>query len=89
MIGEQSFRIPGYHRNTSSEFAALIQGGFSEIEIPQEMWGLSLLHSNYLPHGATKDELEQEIDPKSDPKKRVPNTHFAFLFESRYVYGHR
>lgn len=88
IIGETTFRPAPFHRNAASEFAGLISGGFDEGAIPEPLWGLSLIFNNYSPHGPLKDGYMKETNTPITPEAavtRVPDHHFGFVFESRYV----
>jgi homogentisate 1,2-dioxygenase len=78
---EDTFQLPYFHRNTMSEFASVISGGFDLARVPEAMYGMSSLHNSMSPHGLLAHEVEEAMRKPLAPE-RVPDDTIAFLVES-------
>jgi homogentisate 1,2-dioxygenase len=78
---EGTFRLPYFHRNTMSEFSAVIRGGFDLSRVPESMYGMYALHNNLSPHGLDAQEVEVAVTKALRPE-RVPDDTKAFIVES-------
>jgi homogentisate 1,2-dioxygenase len=78
---EDTFQLPYFHRNTMSEFSAVISGGFDLSRVPESMYGMYALHNNLSPHGLAAHEVEAAMRKPLVPQ-RIPNDTKAFLVES-------
>jgi homogentisate 1,2-dioxygenase len=78
---EDTFQLPYFHRNTMSEFSAVISGGFDLSRVPESMYGMYALHNNLSPHGLGAHEVEAAMRKPLVPE-RIPDDTKAFLVES-------
>jgi homogentisate 1,2-dioxygenase len=78
---EDTFQLPYFHRNTMSEFSAVISGGFDLSRVPESMYGMYALHNNLSPHGLDAHEVEAAMRKPLVPE-RIPDDTQAFLVES-------
>lgn len=81
LVMEDTFQLPYFHRNTMSEFSAVLSGGFDLARVPPSMYGMSALHNNLSPHGLDAHEVEIAMTKRLAPE-RVPDDTKAFLVES-------
>lgn len=79
---EKSYRPPYFHRNTMSEFAFVIQGGFDVTPLPPQLEGLFLLSNTMCAHGADPDSWKQATEKVLKPEK-IPAGNLGMMFESR------
>ncbi|KAL4886742.1 RmlC-like cupin domain-containing protein [Aspergillus karnatakaensis] len=86
MVMEDTFQIPYFHRNTMSEFSAVISGGFDLSRVPEQLYGMSGLNNVLSPHGLSAEEVENAMKKALRPE-RVPDDTLAVLVESCYPIG--
>ncbi|KAK8214013.1 Homogentisate 1,2-dioxygenase [Phyllosticta capitalensis] len=86
VIMEDTLHVPYFHRNTMSEFAAVISGGFDTTPMPEEMIGSCMLHNGMSTHGMSAPVIEDSMNRETKPE-RIPSDHVAVLFESCYPIG--
>jgi homogentisate 1,2-dioxygenase len=81
VVAEHSFRPPGYHRNTVSEFLALIAGSNESRSSPFPPGSMSL-HNPWTAHGPDVKTFEGARNASLEPQK-IEDT-LIFMIESRY-----
>ncbi|KAJ5455646.1 uncharacterized protein N7458_003910 [Penicillium daleae] len=86
LVMEKSYRPPYFHRNTMSEFAFLIQGGFDVTPLPPQLAGLFSLNNTMVAHGADPESWKQATEKVLQPQK-IPPGNLGVMFESRYIIG--
>ncbi|CEJ57654.1 hypothetical protein PMG11_06340 [Penicillium brasilianum] len=86
LVMEKSYRPPYFHRNTMSEFAFLIKGGFDVTPLPPQLAGLFSLNNTMCAHGADPESWKQATDKVLQPQK-IPPGNLGVMFESRYIIG--
>ncbi|KAK7611996.1 Homogentisate 1,2-dioxygenase [Phyllosticta paracitricarpa] len=86
IVMEDTLHVPYFHRNTMSEFAAVISGGFDTSPIPDELVGMCNLHNGMSTHGPSAPVVEHSMTRDTKPE-RIPEDHVAVLVESCYPIG--
>lgn len=81
IVAENTFRPPGYHRNSVAEFLALIEGS-SESRASAFPPGSMSLHNPWTAHGPDVGTFEVARDMPLKPQK-IEDT-LIFMLESRY-----
>jgi homogentisate 1,2-dioxygenase len=79
---EKSYRLPYFHRNTMSEFAFVIKGGFDVTPLPPQLEGLFLLSNTMCAHGADPESWKQATEKELVPEK-IPPGNLGMMFESK------
>jgi homogentisate 1,2-dioxygenase len=78
-VAERTLRVPGFHQNCVTEFAAFLPAPDSPTVIG------SLLHNNWVPHGPSTDQFEQGRVASLQPE-RIGGA-ASVMFESRFPVG--
>jgi homogentisate 1,2-dioxygenase len=86
LVMEESYRPPYYHRNTMSEFAFIVEGGFDVAPVPSFLNGLFVLTNSMTAHGADENGYKEAITEALKPV-RVSDKHMGVMFESKYIIG--
>lgn len=81
MVAENTFRPPGYHRNSVAEFLALVEGT-SESRASAFPPGSMSLHNHWTAHGPDVRTFEAAREAPLQPVK-IEDT-LIFMLESRY-----
>jgi homogentisate 1,2-dioxygenase len=81
MVAENTFRPPGYHRNSVAEFLALVQGSSESRAGPFPPGSMSL-HNHWTAHGPDVRTFEAAREAPLTPVK-IEDT-LIFMLESRY-----
>ncbi|GLI78307.1 hypothetical protein PoHVEF18_006618 [Penicillium ochrochloron] len=82
LVMEKSYRPPYFHRNTMSEFAFVIKGGFDVTPLPPQLEGLFLLSNTMCAHGADPESWKQATEKELVPEK-IPPGNLGMMFESK------
>lgn len=81
IVAEHSFRPPGFHRNSVSEFLALVKGAHESRSSNFPPGSISL-HNCWTPHGPDTETLEQARTAELQPQ-RVDDA-LVFMLETRF-----
>lgn len=84
MVAENTFRPPGFHRNTVAEIGGLVYGRL-EHKAEADGGGSVSLSNNFTPHGPDVKTVEMHREIALAPQK-IEDTLF-FIFESRFPMG--
>ncbi len=80
-VAENTFRPPGFHKNSVAEFVGVVSGK-PESKATAYAPGTSILHNNWVPHGPDAATVAMARETKLQPQKS--DGVLLFMFETRF-----